>query len=120
MEVKEVALTRDKDGKLRPIDSNSELIEQSAMNTILSIMSSSAKPDIRLDAARAALDMIGKRIPAETQAKQVSSQPVVQFNFGSHVVEALAGMEKMKELSQAESQKTVFIRNPNTEASDGK
>ena len=113
METRVIPLQRDKDGKLSPIEENSDLIEQSAMSTILGIMSSNAKPDIRLDAARAALDMIRKRIPAETDLRLTAKAPVVQLNFGSHVMDSLEGMGKMRELSMAGAQKTVFIRNPN-------
>jgi len=109
MEVRKIALERDDDGTLSPVEQNKLLLEQAAVGAILSIIGSNARPDVRLEAAKAALDIVGKRAPAEYAAKAAQNGPVVQFNFGPQVANVLRGLQDVQVLANATDRHTKFI-----------
>lgn len=75
------------------LEANKHLVEQCAVQALMSIMNSNCSPDVKLAASAQAFDILGKSKP---QAQIASNTTNIQINaaLAGKAGEALAGMVK--------------------------
>jgi len=75
------------------LDANKALVEQCAVQALMSVMNSNCDPEIKLAASAQAFDILGKSKP---QAQQSSNTTNIQINaaLAGEAGKALAGMVK--------------------------